>query len=126
MKAALEGARDIQVEALTENAALLGRLRAFMQAEAVISATVIAGKEEAGAKFSDYFDHREKWADIPAHRALAIMRAANEEVVTVDIAPDPETGTAPGRGHRRRRHRHRRRAAGRRSGCARWPVGRGG
>ena len=94
MKAALEGARDILVEELSENADLLGRLRHFMRAEAFVSASVVPGKEEAGAKFSDYFDHREKWATIPSHRALAIMRAANEEVVTISIAPDPETGTA--------------------------------
>ena len=93
VKAALEGARDIKVEELAENADLLGRLRAFMREDAIISATVVPGKEAAGAKFSDYFDHREKWADIPAHRALAIMRAANEEIVTIDIAPAPETGT---------------------------------
>jgi len=98
VKAALEGARDIKVEELTENADLLARLRTFMREEAVLTATVIAGKEEAGAKFSDYFDHREKWSDIPAHRALAIMRAANEEIVTVDIAPDPETGAARAEG----------------------------
>ena len=98
VKAALEGARDIKTEELTENADLLGRLRSFMRQEAIISATVVPGKEEAGAKFSDYFDHREKWADIPAHRALAIMRAANEEIVTVDIAPDPETGAARAEG----------------------------
>jgi transcriptional accessory protein Tex/SPT6 len=53
---------------------------------------VIEGKEAAGAKFSDYFDHREKWASIPAHRALAILRASKEEIVRVEIAPDPETG----------------------------------
>lgn len=97
-KAALDGARDILVEELSEQAALLGRLRAFMQAEAFISARLIAGKEQAGAKFSDYFDHREKWADIPAHRALAILRAAKEEVLTIDISPDPETGAARAEG----------------------------
>ena len=73
-KAALDGARDILVEELSENAALLGRLREFMQAEAVISARVAEGKEQAGAKFSDYFAHSEKWAAIPGHRALAILR----------------------------------------------------
>ncbi len=91
-KDALIGARDILVEELAENAGLLGQLRKFMQAEAFITARVVPGKEEAGAKFSDYFDHREKWAAIPGHRALAILRASKEEVVTVDIAPDPETG----------------------------------
>ncbi|WCR11824.1 RNA-binding transcriptional accessory protein [Paracoccus stylophorae] len=98
VKSALEGARDILVEELSENAALLGRLRQFMQDGAFISARVVSGKEEAGAKFSDYFDHREKWADIPAHRALAILRAAREEIVTIDIAPDPDTGAAQAEG----------------------------
>ncbi len=93
-KEALTGARDILAEELGENATLLGRLRDFMQAEAEISARVVKGKEEAGAKFSDYFDHREKWAKIPAHRALAILRAAKEEIVTIDIAPEPEAGVA--------------------------------
>ncbi len=92
VKEALNGARDILTEELAENAALLGRLREFMQAEALISAKVVPGKEEAGAKFSDYFAHSEPWSKIPGHRALAILRAAKEEVVTVDIAPDPETG----------------------------------
>lgn len=98
IKAALDGARDILVEELSENAALLGRLRDFMQAQAVIRAKVVPGKEQAGAKFSDYFDHAEPWAKIPAHRALAILRGAKEEVLTVEIAPPPETGAARAEG----------------------------
>ncbi|MEV8467782.1 Tex family protein [Fluviibacterium sp. DFM31] len=93
-KDALKGARDIQAEELCENADLLGRLRDFLHREALISARVIAGQEAQGAKFSDYFDHRESWAKVPSHRALAMLRAAKEGVVTVDIAPDPETGAA--------------------------------
>ncbi|WP_233253256.1 Tex family protein [Paracoccus binzhouensis] len=98
VKAALDGARDILVEELSENAALLGRLREFMQAEAIISARVVPGKEQVGAKFSDYFDQSEKWAAIPAHRALAILRGAKEEVLTIEIAPEPETGAARAEG----------------------------
>ncbi|WP_278875700.1 Tex family protein [Paracoccus yeei] len=98
VKAALDGARDILVEELSENAALLGRLRDFMQAQAVIRAKVVPGQEQAGAKFSDYFDHAEPWAKIPAHRALAILRGAKEEVLTVEIAPPPETGAARAEG----------------------------
>ncbi|WP_323033110.1 Tex family protein [Paracoccus sp. (in: a-proteobacteria)] len=98
VKSALDGARDILVEELSENAVLLGRLREFMQAEAVISAKVVPGKEQVGAKFSDYFDQSEKWASIPAHRALAILRGAKEEVLTIGIAPEPETGTARAEG----------------------------
>ncbi|MEX1662748.1 Tex family protein [Thioclava sp. 15-R06ZXC-3] len=91
-KDALNGARDILVEELGENAKLLGRLRQVLQQDALITARVIKGKEEAGAKFSDYFDHSEKWATIPSHRALAILRASKEEIVSVDIGPEPETG----------------------------------
>ncbi|WP_313350621.1 Tex family protein [Paracoccus sp. (in: a-proteobacteria)] len=98
VKSALDGARDILVEELSENAVLLGRLREFMQGEAVISAKVVPGKEQVGAKFSDYFDQSEKWANIPAHRALAILRGAKEEVLTIGIAPEPETGTARAEG----------------------------
>lgn len=89
---ALSGARDILVGELGENAMLVGRLRQAMQQDALISARVRKGKEEAGAKFSDYFAHSEKWATIPSHRALAILRAAKEDIVTVDIAPDADTG----------------------------------
>lgn len=91
-KDALNGARDILAEELGENAALLGRLREVMHKGAVISARVNKGKEEVGAKFSDYFAHSEKWANIPSHRALAILRASKEEIVSVDISPDPENG----------------------------------
>ncbi|MCE5975043.1 RNA-binding transcriptional accessory protein [Sinirhodobacter sp. WL0062] len=90
VKDALTGARDIVAEGLTENATLLGNLRAFLQKEALLTAKVIAGQEDKGAKFSDYFDHRERWADVPSHRALAMLRASNEGVVTLDIAPDEE------------------------------------
>jgi len=93
-KAALEGARDILAEELAENASLLGRLRQFMKDEAVLSAKVLPGKQEVGAKFSDYFDHSEAWASIPSHRALALLRASKEEVLAVDIAPPGDEGLA--------------------------------
>lgn len=88
VKAALEGARDIIVEGLTENADLLGRLRAHMRAAAVLRARVVEGKQEAGAKFSDYFDHSEKWATAPGHRVLAMLRGRNEDILSVEIEVD--------------------------------------
>jgi uncharacterized protein len=90
VKDALNGARDILAEELTENAELLGKLRDFMSRDAVISARVQPGKEQSGAKFSDYFDHTEALSKIPSHRALALLRASKEEVVTLEIAPDEE------------------------------------
>ncbi|WP_171123501.1 MULTISPECIES: Tex family protein [unclassified Ruegeria] len=93
-KDALNGARDIITERLTENAVLLGELRAFMHQEALLSAKVIEGKQQEGAKFRDYFDHSELWANTPSHRALAMLRASKEEIVTLDIAPNSEDGAA--------------------------------
>ncbi|WP_116130820.1 Tex family protein [Tropicimonas sp. IMCC34043] len=92
VKAALSGARDIVVESLSENADLIGRLRGFLQKEAFLTARVIEGEETKGAKYSDYFDHRETWADVPSHRALAMLRGANEGALRLDIQPDPEAG----------------------------------
>jgi protein Tex len=92
IKEALTGARDILMERLAENAALLGELRTYMKEEAFLTSKLVPGQEEKGAKFSDYFDHRERWKDVASHRALAMLRASKEEVVTLDIAPDAETG----------------------------------
>lgn len=90
VKAALDGARDIIAEGMTENADLLGRLRNHMKGAAFLRAKVVDGKQEAGAKFSDYFDHSERWATTPGHRALAMLRGWNEEVLTVDIVVDQD------------------------------------
>ncbi len=93
VKAALEGARDIVAEGIAENADLLGRLRAHMRSAALLKARVVDGKQAAGEKFSDYFDHTERWATAPGHRALAMLRGWNEEVLTVTIEADAETAS---------------------------------
>jgi len=90
VKAALEGARDILAEQFSENADLVGRLRTYMKDKAFLRSRVVEGKEEAGAKFSDYFDHVERWATVPSHRALAMLRGRNEDVLTLDIEVDAE------------------------------------
>ena len=51
---------------------------------------MVDGKQEAGAKFSDYFDHTERWANVPGHRALAMLRGRNEEVLSLDIEVDAD------------------------------------
>ncbi|MBZ9749095.1 RNA-binding transcriptional accessory protein [Mesorhizobium sp. CO1-1-7] len=89
-KAALEGARDILSEQFAENADLVGKLRSYMKERAFLRARVVDGKQEAGAKFSDYFDHVERWATVPSHRALAMLRGRNEEVLSLDIDVDAD------------------------------------
>ena len=94
MKEALSGARDILAERLAEDAALIGRLREFLQKEAFLSARVVDGQKEKGAKFADYFAHRERWSEVPSHRALAMMRGSSEGVLSLDIAAEPGNGAA--------------------------------
>ncbi|GAC1624914.1 MAG: Tex family protein [Nevskia sp.] len=89
-KAALEGARDILMERFAEDATLLGRLRQYLREHGVLRSRVIDGQQEAGAKFSDYFDHHEPWAKVAGHRALAMMRGRNEELLSLEIEVDAE------------------------------------
>lgn len=93
-KAALEGARAILMERWGEDAALLGELRSWLSDNGVIRARVAEGKEEAGAKYRDYFDHAESLAKIPSHRLLALFRARREEFLYLDLDPgsDAEAG----------------------------------
>ncbi|MDQ0511779.1 Tex family protein [Ancylobacter amanitiformis] len=90
VKAALDGARDIISEQFAQNAELLGRLRGYLRQNASLRARLVEGKAEAGAKFSDYFDHVEKWANVPSHRALAMLRGRNEDMLTLEIEVDAE------------------------------------
>ena len=89
-KAALDGARDIVAEGLSEDASLLGRLRDHMRKAGKLAAKVVAGKEAVGAKFSDYFAHSEEFLRVPSHRALAMFRGRNEEVLVLDLEVDAE------------------------------------
>ncbi|MBX7197836.1 MAG: RNA-binding transcriptional accessory protein [Rhodospirillaceae bacterium] len=90
VKAALEGARDIIAEQMAENADLIGRLRAYMKEKAFLRSKVSEGKQAEGAKFSDYFDHSERWATTPSHRALAMLRGRNEEILFLELELDAD------------------------------------
>jgi protein Tex len=99
-KAALDGARAILMESIAEDAALVGELRDWLWDKGQIRAVVVAGKENEGAKFRDYFDHSEAVSKIPSHRLLALMRARNEGVLEIDLNPgtDADQGHAEGEG----------------------------
>ena len=84
-KAALDGAKYILMERFSEDANLLAKLRNFMQREASVSVRVVAGQEEAGSKFADYFEHDELLSKVPSHRALAILRGRNEGFLTFSL-----------------------------------------
>jgi uncharacterized protein len=89
-KSALEGARQILMERFAEDAALVQSLRAYLQDHSVVESKVIAGKEQEGAKFADYFDYSEPIKAIPSHRALALFRGRREQMLMVNLRLDSE------------------------------------
>ncbi len=83
--AALDGARQILMETFAEDATLTGQLREFMWDNGVLTSTVLDGKEQEGQKFSDYFEYEEKINKIPSHRALALFRGRNENILNLGL-----------------------------------------
>jgi protein Tex len=86
--AALDGARSILVERFAEDADLIGGLREKMWTRGRVAAKVRDGKQEAGAKFSDYFDFSEPFSKLPSHRILAMFRGEKEEILDLSMEPD--------------------------------------
>ncbi|WP_285699596.1 Tex family protein [Actinomadura sp. NBRC 104412] len=92
--AALEGARAILVERFAEDADLIGGLRERMWSRGRVVSKVREGKEEAGAKFADYFAFSEPFAKLPSHRVLALFRGEKEEVLELDLEPEEPDDSA--------------------------------
>jgi len=89
-KAVLDGARQILMEKFAEDAELLGQLREYLKEHGLLRSTVVEGKESEGAKFRDWFDFAEAIADMPSHRALALLRGRNEGFLNVSLVLDSE------------------------------------
>lgn len=85
--AALEGARQIVMERVSEDAGLLSELREQVWDKGVLRATVAAGKEQEAGKFKDYFEYSEALDKIPSHRALALFRGRNEDSLNLSLQP---------------------------------------
>ncbi|MFE9575887.1 Tex family protein [Nocardia sp. NPDC006044] len=86
----LDGARSILVERFAEDADLVGELRELMWNRGQVRSTVRPGKEEAGAKFADYFEFDEPFSKLPSHRILALLRGEKEDVLSLHLEPDTE------------------------------------
>ncbi len=84
-KAALDGARNILIERMSEKAELVGQLREWVWSEGDLTSKVKKAKETEGAKFSDYFDFGQRIKDMPSHRALALLRGYNEGILDIDL-----------------------------------------
>ncbi len=88
VKAALDGARAILVERFAEDADLTGLLRERLWERGRLGSAVREGKEEAGAKFADYFAFSEPLTELPSHRVLAMYRGEKEEILTLTLEPE--------------------------------------
>ncbi|HEX7117981.1 MAG TPA: Tex family protein [Longimicrobiales bacterium] len=75
---ALQGARDILAERVSEDAELRGWIRDLTRGKGRVRSTALPGKEGEVSKFQDYYDHEEKLTEIPSHRMLAIRRGEAE------------------------------------------------
>ena len=87
--AAVEGARAILVERFGEDADLIGALREEMWSRGRLVSRARKGKEQAGAKFSGYFEFAETFTRLPSHRILALFRGEREEVLDLTFEPEP-------------------------------------
>ena len=85
IKAALDGAKYILMERFSEDARLLERLRQALRQDSRVVSRLVAGKEQEGAKFRDYFEYDELLRKVPSHRALAILRGRNEGVLNIAL-----------------------------------------
>jgi len=82
---ALAGARQILMEEFSENADLMGECREYLWKFGVLSSKVQTGKEAEGEKFKDYFEYTENINKIPSHRALALFRGRNENILRLNL-----------------------------------------
>jgi uncharacterized protein len=88
--AALAGARDILAERVSDDAVARAKMRDLYVTKGVLKSKVVAGKEEEGAKFKDYFDWSEPAQAAPSHRVLAMRRGESEGFLFTRLTPPEE------------------------------------
>jgi uncharacterized protein len=92
--AALAGARDIIAERVSDDATARAKLRELFWNEAIVKSKVLTDKQEAAAKFKDYFDWSEPVGKIPSHRLLAIRRGESEGFLMMRIFVEENSALA--------------------------------
>ncbi|MCA0324643.1 MAG: RNA-binding transcriptional accessory protein [Proteobacteria bacterium] len=86
--AVLDGVRDILSERWAEDATLVQGLREWLWAEGLLRSQLASGKNENDpevAKFRDYFDYDEPIGRVPSHRALAVFRGRQLEILDAKL-----------------------------------------
>ena len=88
--AAIQGAKDIIAEWVSEDENDRNMVRSAFRRDAAISAKVVKGKETEGEKYRDYFDFSEPLRRSSSHRILAVRRGEEEGFLRVDISPQSD------------------------------------
>lgn len=87
---ALQGARDIIAERISEDAEARAAVRELFLKKGLFRSKVIKGKEAEGIKYKDYFEWSESVKDAPSHRVLALRRGEKELFLSLEISPEEE------------------------------------
>ena len=95
---ALEGARYIIAEWMNEHLGIRNRLRNLFAKKATITSKMVKVKKEntstplsaEAQKYADYFDWSETLHRCPSHRLLAMLRAAQEKIVKIEVTIESE------------------------------------
>jgi len=95
VKAALDGARQILMERFAEDANLLARLRAHLQQHGLLVCDVVEGKQDEAANYRDWHCYREALRTVPSHRALAMFRGRNEQLLRLAVKTAEELADPP-------------------------------
>jgi uncharacterized protein len=90
LEEALDGARDIIAEWVSENPDTRKNVREIFWTEGLVESRVLKGKEAEGQKFKDYFEWSEPISKTPSHRLLAMRRGEKEGILALDIYPPEE------------------------------------
>lgn len=84
---AIAGASDIIAEWVSEDSRSRSTLRSLFARTAIITSTVVKGREEDGAKYRDYFNFSEPLRRCSSHRLLAMRRGEKEGILRLGISP---------------------------------------
>jgi len=87
---ALKGARDIIAEWVNENERARKNVRYYFRKSAVITSSVIKGKELEAEKYKDYYDFSKPLKHCSSHQYLAMARGEREGFLRVSISPNEE------------------------------------
>lgn len=89
-QSAIDGAKDIIAEWMSESEKARSIVRARYIRSAEISSQVISGKEEEGRNYETYYDFRSPLRLTTSHRLLAILRGQNEGILKVSVSIDDD------------------------------------